>query len=46
MSSDPALLPDRIIEAGREIATRVVDVSKPRLEVLFKARAPTADSSS
>jgi hypothetical protein len=36
MNSDPAPLPDRIIEAGQEIATRVVDVAQPRLEVLFQ----------
>ena len=36
MSSDPASLSDRIIEAGQEIATRVVDVTEPRLEVLFQ----------
>jgi hypothetical protein len=36
MNSDPAPLPDRITEAGQEIATRVVDVAQPRLEVLFQ----------
>jgi hypothetical protein len=29
MSSNPVSLPDRIIEAGEEIATRVVDVLPP-----------------
>lgn len=36
MSTCPAPAADSIVEAGREVATRVVDVVQPRLEVLFQ----------
>jgi hypothetical protein len=36
MSTDSASAADSIVETGREIATRVVDVAEPRLEVLFQ----------
>jgi hypothetical protein len=36
MSTDSASAADSIVESGQEIATRVVDVVEPRLEVLFQ----------
>jgi len=36
MSTAPAPAAGSIVESGREIATRVVDVAEPRLEVLFQ----------
>jgi hypothetical protein len=36
MRTGSAPAADSIVETGREIATRVVDVAEPRLEVLFQ----------